>query len=332
MRPPTDPGSDNPWDVYAAGYPPYGGPSIPSTPHAGYPPHAVYPGVPEPPVPEWCAFHPGIPAWVRCSRCGRPTCADCTHVVDVGQRCPECYRRAAAGRRLRAALPRPAILTQVLIGICVGIYFLDTLSGNRLARLGMSQPYFVFVRGDWWRLLTAIFLHAGLLHLLFNMYALYISGTLLEEAWGRLKLIAAFVATGVFASIFSAVVRLSAGSPAQALRSPGSVGASGAIFGLFGALAVVLYRRRYSPWARSSLSQLLAILMINLVLGFTVAGIDAWAHLGGLISGLVIGLGFDPSSNDERRLAPTLASLAIVIASSVVLIEWGLRLTAFARA
>lgn len=189
---------------------------------------------------------------------------------------------------------------------------MDVLSGQLLSRLGMSQPYLVFVRGQWWRIGTAIFLHAGLVHILFNMYALYVTGTLLEEAWGRTRFVAGFLLTGLFASVFSGFMRLVTEPIPDALRSPGSVGASGAIFGLFGALGVALYRRRGTPWGRSMFSQIVVIVLINLVLGFTVPGIDAWAHLGGLLAGLVIGAGFDASPYNPSRNSLAIASATFV--------------------
>lgn len=268
------------------------------------------------PIPESCFFHPGVPAWVSCSRCGKPTCSECTFVMDIGQRCPECISRreirpAGVRTRTRAFFPRPAVATPALIAACVAVFLFDSLTGRRIASFGMSQPYLVYGAGEWWRIGTAIFLHAGLLHLVFNMYALYIVGSILEEAWGAAKLAAAFIFSGIFASLVSATVPLLVKPLAEAARSPGSVGASGAIFGLFGALGVALYRRRHSPWARSNLTQIAVIVVINLVIGFAVPGIDNLAHLGGLASGLVIGAGFDIGVT-RHRAGPIVLSLLIV--------------------
>ena len=279
------------------------------------------------PHPESCYFHPGIPAWVRCSRCGKPTCPECTFVVDVGQRCPECISRTAVRpvtvrSRARVFVPKPANATPTLIGICVGVFLLDALSGHRLATLGMSQPYLVYGLGEWWRVVTAIFFHAGLLHLLFNMYALYVVGSILEEAWGATKLLAAFLLTGIFASLLSATVPILARPVSALMHAAGSVGASGAIFGLFGALGAALYRRRRSPWARANLAQIGLIVAINLFIGFVVPGIDNLAHLGGLVSGLAIGVGFDASTSQQSSY-PAIASASVVIAATVALVLAG---------
>lgn len=275
------------------------------------------------PNPESCYFHPGAPAWVSCSRCGKPTCSECTFVVDVGQRCPECISRreippARAPSRVAGFLPRPDVATPVLIGLCVAIFLLDSLTGRRISRLGLSQPYLVYAVGEWWRIGTAIFLHAGLLHLLFNMYALYIVGSILENAWGTARLVVVFLVTGVFASLVSATIPVLLKSVAEVARSPGSVGASGAIFGLFGALGVALFRRRHSPWAKTNLTQIGVIVAINLLIGFAVPGIDNLAHLGGLASGLVIGAGFDASVSTGRRGPMTVSLATVGIAASML--------------
>ncbi len=264
---------------------------------------------------------------MQCSRCGKPTCAECTFVVDVGQRCPECIARReirqAPSRRLsRALLPRPTVVTPAIIGLCVAVFFIDSATGRRIATLGMSQPYLVYRTGEWWRILTAIFLHAGLLHLLFNMYALYITGSILEEAWGSLRLLAAFMVTGVFASLVSATTPVFFHSAVQLTKTPGSVGASGAIFGLFGALGVAMFRRRHSPWARSNLAQIGLIVAVNLAIGFMVPGIDNLAHLGGLVSGSIIGAGFDASATEGRN-APMIVSLSLLGLASLLLFVGG---------
>jgi membrane associated rhomboid family serine protease len=280
----------------------------------------------ESPYPESCYFHPGVPAWVACSRCGKPTCAQCTYVVDVGQRCPECISRREIRpptvSRARAFLPRPAAATPALIGICVAVFLIDSLTGRRISNFGMSQPFLIYGMGEWWRIGTAIFLHAGLLHLIFNMYALYIVGSILEEAWGAAKLTTAFLVTGVFASLVSATIPTLTKTAVDLARSPGSVGASGAIFGLFGALGVALYRRRHSPWARANLTQIAVIVAINLFIGFAVPGIDNLAHLGGLVAGVVVGAGFDTSAQ-RGTSGPMIVSLAVVIAAAATLVIAG---------
>jgi rhomboid protease GluP len=178
----------------------------------------------------------------------------------------------------------------ILLLIAIGAVFLlewrsgGSTDGETLIRLGANYGPAVFEHGEWWRLLTSTFLHIGIFHLAVNSWALVQIGGLFERWIGSASLIAGWLLCGV------------AGSYASLLWRSGpenlSAGASGAIFGLLGALITFLLRRRHAllPSARSILSSLVMWAGINVFLGFSVPGIDNAAHLGGLAAGLLLGL------------------------------------------
>lgn len=151
--------------------------------------------------------------------------------------------------------------------------------------------------GEWWRMVSSMFVHAGIVHLGFNMYALLIAGRLVERLYGHLGYALLYLVAGV------------AGSAASALTPPEvpSVGASGAVFGVFGALLAFLIRRRallppgvLLPLRRS----VLTVIAFNVAFGFAVPGIDNAAHLGGLAGGFVAGVLLAPSLDGERIARP----------------------------
>ena len=147
-----------------------------------------------------CYRHPDRETYVRCTRCNRPICPDCMRSASVGFHCPECVAEGARTQRtprtvFGGAVPtRGAVVTMTLIGMSVVAFLLDAIvpgsprewwlvglqldDGGGLA--GVTQ-------GEWWRLITAAFLHGGILHLLFNMYALYLFGPSLEAAFGHVR-------------------------------------------------------------------------------------------------------------------------------------------------
>jgi membrane associated rhomboid family serine protease len=199
--------------------------------------------------------------------------------TSVGMRCPECARQRTKVRTMRS-VEQPT-LTYVLIGINVALALGSTLSGGGAAGggsagslvldFGLSRP--TVADGEIWRVVTAGFLHAGFLHLFFNMYALWILGTMLEPAIGRLR----------FGLIY--FVSLLAGSfGALLLQETGfTVGASGAIFGLMGAAVVIMRNRGVSPME----SGLGLWIGLNLLITFAVPRISIGGHIGGLIGGAI---------------------------------------------
>jgi membrane associated rhomboid family serine protease len=234
---------------------------------------------------EVCYRHPNRETGVRCSNCERPICPDCMTSTPVGMRCPECARQRQRVPTVRSRTDEP-VLTYVLIGINVAVALgallggASATGGGGLGGSGLLEDGSVsrasIADGDYWRLLTAGFLHAGFFHLLFNMLSLYILGSILEPAVGRLR----------FGLIY--FVSLLAGSFGALLVEPNSptVGASGAIFGLMGAAAIVMRNRGLSIME----SGLGIWIVLNLVITFTVPNISIGGHIGGLIGGGVCAL------------------------------------------
>jgi membrane associated rhomboid family serine protease len=233
---------------------------------------------------ETCYRHPKRETGVSCSNCGRPICPDCMTSTSVGMRCPECAPGSSRVQRATSAVsPDTPLLTYILIGLCV-IVELGVIAGGSdfagggllaspLARDGaLFGP--AVAAGDVWRLVTAGFLHSGLLHLGFNMLILWQLGTLLEPAIGRLR----------FGVIY--FVSLLCGSFGALLMSPNgfTVGASGAVFGLMAAAVVIMRSRGIDPMA----SGLPFWIGINLLITFTIPGISIGGHLGGLVGGAVV--------------------------------------------
>jgi membrane associated rhomboid family serine protease len=230
--------------------------------------------------------------------------------TSVGMRCPECARERTKVKTIRT-VPSAPLVTQILIAINVIVFLAETANGaplggglgngwlvNHGVLLGpaMSNGYH-----EYWRLVTAGFLHDGLFHILINMFSLYMVGAALEPAVGRLN----------FASIYFA--SLLSGSFGALLFQPAvpSVGASTAIFGIFGALIVVAHARGISLWQ----SGLAPILLINLVFSVTYAGISLGGHLGGLIGGLITG--WAVVELGERRRQPMLGVAACVLVGAL---------------
>ncbi|MEZ2390940.1 rhomboid family intramembrane serine protease [bacterium RCC_150] len=226
-----------------------------------------------------CPRHPDRPSYVRCQRCGRPACPECQRAAAVGFQCVDCVnelkRSTPAARSVYGgaiSTGRP-LATYVLIGLCVLVYILQWLIPGDFIfqQFAFASAY---ADSEPWRMLTAAFLHSQgfLLHIVLNMYTLWIFGQALEPLLGRIR--------------FAAIYLLSAigGSVGYLLLTPvypavGVVGASGAIFGLFGALLVIQRHRG------GDTRQLWVLILINGAIGFIVPGIAWQAHLGGLITG-----------------------------------------------
>jgi|SRR5215210_4536219 len=258
---------------------------------------------------EVCYRHPKRETGVRCSNCERPICPDCMTSTPVGMRCPECARQGATKVRTMRSLGTDPTLTYVLIAINVVASLGSSFGGNvgdsgSLTDAG-DLSRFSIGSGDYWTLLTSGFLHINLFHLLSNMLALWILGTMLEPILGRRR----------FGLVY--FVALLCGSLGVLLVSPDpSVGASGAVFGLMGA-AVVVARSRGLNLMESGLGLWLGI---NLLITFTIPHISIGGHIGGLIGGalaafVLLELG------DRRRLpqyVPELLCAAIGVAAVAV--------------
>ncbi len=233
-----------------------------------------------------CYRHPNRITGLACSRCGKSICVECSNDAAVGQLCPECA--ASTGRhkvvRARTLYQKPSFQTAPasfsILGVTTAIYVIGMFSTQADAWLFLSFAQFnaLVAVGEWWRIFTAALLHANLLHIGFNMYALYLFGPRLEQQVGSSSFAALYVAAAGTGGLVSYLV----GDPNQI-----SIGASGAIFGLFGAWLFASWKMRHTPGGRSMFNQLFVLLAINVVISL-MPGIDWRAHLGGLLVGMGI--------------------------------------------
>lgn len=269
-----------------------------------------------------CYRHHDRRAGVSCQRCNRPICPSCMVSASVGFQCPECVRSGAAASRSMSVrdLAPTSYLTLALIAVNVAIFLVDWLrtgaGANALYRNWVLYEPLVN-DGEWWRLITGGFLHANLLHLAFNMFALYSIGTFLERVVGPLKYGLIYAASLLGGSL--GVVLLSTGQP--------TVGASGAIFGIFGAFAVLSLSRGISPMA----SGIGSTILLNLFITFAVPGISIGGHLGGLLAGgacgaLLFGVNPDQARDKQRhntssRDAATIVGLAVVLFAAALVLS-----------
>jgi rhomboid protease GluP len=180
--------------------------------------------------------------------------------------------------------------TYALLAINILVFLAMTLAGGSTNTIVLvlfgAKVNQLIVAGQVWRLLTSIFLHIGLMHLLFNSYALFLLGIEVERLYGTPRFLAIYLLAGLWGSLAS-----------FAFSPHISAGASGAIFGLLGTLVAFFLRHRemFGEFGRQRLMSLLGVAGLNLFFGFTVPGIDNFAHLGGLISGALLGWSLAPS-------------------------------------
>ena len=238
-----------------------------------------------------CVRHPDRPTGLRCVRCDRPACPDCLQPASVGFQCVDCVAegsktvreaRTVAGARARQGI-RPMVVVPVLIGLNVLVFGITAFQAQSIVENQRSSVFIdgtlipgLVASGDYWRLLTSGFLHFGNyggygpVHLVFNMFALYVLGRDLEVALGRMRFVVVYML-----SLFggSTAVMLFG----DALSSV--AGASGAIYGLFGGIAVVVFRAEMNP------TPVLVLLGINIFLSVALPGISLLGHLGGLVVG-----------------------------------------------
>ena len=263
-----------------------------------------------------CPRHPDRPSYVRCQRCGRPTCPECQRTAPVGFQCVDCVREAAKGQRAEVTVlgGRRRLqpwATWGITAVCV-LLWLAQLASPRVTldlafapALGGIEP---------WRLVTSGFVHStgptGILHIGFNLFALVAMGRSLEPAVGAGRFLATFLLSVVGGALGFA---LALGVDGPEAWTP-VVGASGGVFGLFA--AVVIVGRR----AGVDVSGLIGVIGINLVLGLVVAGIAWQAHLGGLAVGALCGGALVSATRRDRRWVQWALLGAIAVA---LLLVWG---------
>ncbi|MGC3994923.1 MAG: rhomboid family intramembrane serine protease [Propionicimonas sp.] len=302
---------------------------------------------PQQPVAYGCYRHPDRPTYIRCQRCGRPICGDCMISAAVGFQCPECVAAGARDTRqnegsyggLRST--NPAATTITLIAINAAIWVAILLTGGSGSKLGdqlallpsgrcnsLGQPGSYYpnatqsvctmlsdgswqpgvAQGDWWQLLTSAFTHVEPLHIGFNMLALWFLGPTLERALGRARFLAVYLLAALAGS--TAVLWLS--DPQSQ-----TLGASGAIFGLLGALLVIAHK------VHGDVRNILVWLGINIAFTFMGNGISWQGHIGGLIGGALAAaiIVYAPRKDRTRTqwlgLAGVLVVLLVLIAVRV---------------
>lgn len=268
-----------------------------------------------------CPRHPDRVSYVRCQRCGRPACPECQRPAAVGIHCVDCVReanrttrgpRTAFGAPLRDGRP---VITLTLIALSVASFVLQLALGSPRDNPWTEALIFWPAAGasEPWRFLTTAFLHdtGMLLHIAFNMYALWIVGSVLEPALGRARFLALYVLSAIGGSVMVTLLA----SPFELSWRTGVVGASGAVFGLFGAILVVLRK------VGANAQPIIVILVINAVIGFLFPRISWEAHLGGLLVGFALGLTYAYAPRERRRavgVGVTVAVAVLLVAATVV--------------
>lgn len=298
------------------------------------------PSAPQAPPVEVCYRHPGVQTGVHCTRCGRPICPDCMIPAPVGYHCPDCVLqaqrefRAGAGRRTRKLAGLS--MTKLLLAAIVGMYIVEVVasggsgglflgpSNRTLFDLGaMYAP--AVAAGQYWRLFSSMFLHAGLIHLALNSYALWIFGPVVEQVFGRVRFLAIYFVSGFLASAASYAfgpVSIAVFQGRPEVVGAVAVGASGAIVGVFGAFIAYNFRRRHLAMARARLRMAVTLIAINALLTLGVPSIDWRAHAGGLVAGFAAG--FLAEGAGPRKLRPVVQILALagLIAAGIALLVW----------
>lgn len=266
-----------------------------------------------------CYRHSGRETYVSCVRCGRHACPDCLRSAAVGQQCIDCVRqgnkgsRQAMGRFGGKVSDKP-VVTYTLVGLCVAAYLVE-LAYDKIIDYGAMIGLFPdggihavigVAVGDWYRLLTSAFLHEppgsgiGLTHIVFNMWALIVVGPALERVLGRVRFLAVYLVSALAGSVLYYLLG-PAGVPA--------LGASGAIFGLFGAWFVLSKRMNLDT------RQVVLLIVLNLGITFVIHGIAWQDHVGGLIAGAALTAAYVYAPRANRNLiqvAATVGLLALV--------------------
>jgi membrane associated rhomboid family serine protease len=221
----------------------------------------------------------------------------------VGHHCPDCVKQGNKGMRRISMQPTAVgVVCKALVALNVVAYVIQLADPNITARFA-DQPASV-ASGQYYRMLTAAFLHASILHIAFNMGALYIFGSQVERAIGAVRFLALYLLAAVGGSL---------GSLLFAPRNLESVGASGAIFGLLGAYLVIARRRGMDT------RPIVGLVVIELLLGAANPVIDNRAHVGGLITGLAVALGFGWAER-YRGSTRTLIQGGVVVAMAAVIV------------
>jgi membrane associated rhomboid family serine protease len=264
--------------------------------------------LPEPPQPTvtTCYRHPDRETGRRCTRCGKPACSECLVQATVGSHCLDCVKQAQPDLKTRvkyANARQNTLVTYVLIAVNVAVFVWvatgdSTAFGQSFGRSGSITPRqfeiglnpFILRNGatvpgvgtfqehEWYRLVTSGFLHFGILHLLLNMYLLYLLGQMLEPVLGRTRFALLY-----FAALLGGSAGVLVLSGSNDVTTSG--GASGAVFGLMGAAAISMHQRGVNIM-QTGVGR---TLLLNLVFTFLIPGISIGGHLGGVVIGGICG-------------------------------------------
>ncbi|MEU0392518.1 rhomboid family intramembrane serine protease [Streptomyces sp. NPDC006208] len=278
-----------------------------------------------------CYRHPGKETGIRCTRCERPICTDCMVSASVGFQCPDCVRTGSGtGHAPGANRPRtlaggvvsadPLFVTKILLALNAVVFILVLALGQRFVAetelIGYAfNPQLGEIvgvaDGEWYRLITATFLHEEVPHIGFNLLGLWFLGRLVEPELGRVRYLAVYLLSGLGGSVLAYLL---------ADENQPSLGASGAVFGLMGAVLVIARR------TRMDVRPIVLILAINLIFSFTRENISWEGHIGGLVIGALVTLGLVHAPRAHRNLVQgavcagaLLVLLVAVIARSVAL-------------
>ncbi|MFF5975040.1 rhomboid family intramembrane serine protease [Streptomyces sp. NPDC012769] len=254
-----------------------------------------------------CYRHPDVETGIRCTRCEKPICPDCMVSASVGFQCPDCVRNGSGtGHAPDANQPRTLaggrvaadgrFVTKILIAINLALFIAVQVAGERFASELVMIGYAYdpalgevvgVADGEWYRLITSAFLHQEIAHFVFNMLGLWLIGGIVEPELGRVRYTVLCLLSGLSGSALVYLVD----APNQA-----SLGASGVVYGLIGAWAVLARRRRYD------MRPVLLFVVISLVLTFARPGVSWEAHIGGLVAGAVITYGLVHAPRARRAL------------------------------
>lgn len=259
-----------------------------------------------------CYRHPDRTTYLACSDCEKAICVDCSIDSPVGQKCPDCAAqrgraKVITGQQLRARSTSLPPVTMFLLASSVIVYVLGALSPELNQQIFDNFALFPneVQDGQWWQLATTAFLHSGLMHILFNMWALYVLGPSIERQVGSLPFAGLYLASALLGSV--AYVAFNTGP---------AVGASGAVFGLFGAWLASSWRARHTVAGRAQLQSIGVILGINLLLPLALPRIAWEAHVGGLLAGFLIAFAWTQIARDERTrsvISFSVAAVALVL-------------------
>jgi membrane associated rhomboid family serine protease len=255
-----------------------------------------------------CYRHPGRETYVSCVRCGRSACPDCLRSAAVGQQCVDCVRDGNRGVRQatgqfggQVAAGRP-VVTYTLVVLCVLAYIAELITNRTIINFEMIGAG--VADGQWYRLLTSAFLHyppdggIGLAHIVFNMWALIVVGPQVERLLGRVRFLTVYLVSALAGSVLLYLIA----SPFEQ-----AIGASGAIFGLFGAYFILAKR------LRADVRQIVILIVLNLVITFTFHSFIAWQdHVGGLIAGSALTAAFVYAPRLNRNLIQVGATIGVV--------------------